>query len=69
MASVDTTRLKALAARVRRQTTSRDILELCDGVLGMGGACPECARRREAKAAAQKRWRMNTRRKRHGNDK
>lgn len=61
MSDVDATRLRALANAVRRATTNKDIIELCDGVLAMSGPvnCPVCEARRKAKAAAQKRWRAN----------
>lgn len=58
--SVDTTQLRVIAERVRRQTTNRDILELCEVALARAEpvkACPVCEARRAAKAAAQKRWR------------
>jgi hypothetical protein len=61
MSDVDATRLRALAGAIKRATTNRDILEICDGVLALSGPakCPVCEARRMAKAAAQKRWRAN----------
>lgn len=55
MSDVDTTR--EIASRVKRQTTNRDILALCDAVLALRGECPVCVKRRRAKAESQKRWR------------
>ena len=58
------------ATRLKRQTTNRDVLALCEAVLGLvtkapvqfperleAMGCPECARRRGLKAASQKRRR------------
>lgn len=61
------------ATRLKRQTTNRDVLALCEAILSAGlvtkapvqmpdrqieaRGCPECARRRGQKAASQKRRR------------
>lgn len=68
---VDTTQLRAIAERVRRQTTNREIIDLCDAVLAKAEpakACPVCEARRAAKAAAQKRWRKNVKELDRGRD-
>lgn len=61
MDDVETTR--SIANRVRRQTTNRDILALCDAVLASLGPqeCPVCVKRRAAKADSQRRWRAHVR--------
>lgn len=55
--------LRAIAERVRRQTTSADILALCDAALASVKPkdCPVCETRRALKAAAQRRWRAKAR--------
>lgn len=59
--AVDTTALKHLATRIKRQTTNRDILELCDGILSMSGGCSACDARRQAKTNSQRKWRQKVR--------
>jgi len=69
--AVDPTGLREIAERLKRATTNRDVLALCEGVMaGFGpvkadealpvskpGSCPECERRRSQRTAAQRRWR------------
>lgn len=55
--TVDTTQLRAIAVRLKRQTTNPDIIELCDAALAQRGACPVCAARRAARTATQRKWR------------
>jgi len=59
MVDVDTTALRALAMRVKRATTNREVLELCDGLLAISGPrqCPVCLARRQARTLAQRKWR------------
>lgn len=58
---VDATALKHLAARIKRQTTNRDIIELCDGILSLSGTCSACDARRQAKTNSQRKWRERAR--------
>lgn len=72
MHTVETTDLREIATRVRRQTANRDVLALCDAVLAGAhvaraervseapkpvAGCPVCEARRMAKTAAQRKWR------------
>ena len=58
--SDNVTHIKALANRLRRQTTNRDILELIDFVLG-DNECPNCREARLANRARQTRHREKIR--------
>lgn len=51
------THIRALANRIRRQTTNRDILELIDFVLGES-ECPRCEEARLANRERQARHRV-----------
>lgn len=58
--AVDVTELLELATRLRRQTTNRDVLALCDAVLVLAKprqGCPVCAARRAADTERQRKWR------------
>ena len=63
--SVDATALKAIAERVRRQTTNADVLTLCEAVISAAPKpfirpsidCPICIARRAAKAATMRKYR------------
>lgn len=61
---VDPTLLET-AQRLKRATTNRDVLALCEAIIAGAGkqGCPECEKRRSQRAAAQKRWRDGKRRK------
>ena len=53
------TRIRALASRLKRQTTNRDILELIEFVLReRDEECPACKEARLANRARQLKWRM-----------
>lgn len=54
---VDTTQLRVIAARVKRQTTNPDVLELCEAALAQSSGCLACDMRRAARTASQRKWR------------